>query len=112
MVPKEKLSVKGPIKSYAGVGSSGKKVHRVFCSECGSPIAHDPEAAPEIIAIKAGTLDSEIKKQLKPVCPRTMVIVPRFIIVNNLPSLGHRNLDRQQAPLLPGAPRQAFRPYA
>lgn len=39
----------------------------MFCSECGSPIAHDPDAAPEIIAIKAGTLDIEIKKNLKPV---------------------------------------------
>lgn len=49
------------------MGTSGHPVHRVFCSECGSPIAHDPDAAPEIIAIKAGTLDSEIKKTLKPV---------------------------------------------
>jgi hypothetical protein len=39
----------------------------MFCSECGSPIAHDPDAAPEIIAIKAGTLDTDIKKNLKPV---------------------------------------------
>jgi hypothetical protein len=38
----------------------------MFCSECGSPIAHDPDAAPEIIAIKAGTLDTDIKKNLKP----------------------------------------------
>lgn len=64
---KDKLTIKGPTKSWAGVGSSGKAVHRIFCSECGSPIAHDPEAAPEIIAIKGGTLDSEIKKTLKPV---------------------------------------------
>ncbi|KAI9822396.1 MAG: hypothetical protein M1827_000115 [Pycnora praestabilis] len=66
VVPKDKLTIKGPIKSYAGKGSSGHPVHRLFCSECGSPIAHDPDAAPEIIAIKAGTLDTEIKKGLKP----------------------------------------------
>ncbi|KAF9893652.1 hypothetical protein FE257_010964 [Aspergillus nanangensis] len=66
VVPKDKLTIKGPIKSYAGTGSSGKKVHRLFCSECGSPIAHDPEAAPEIIALKAGTFEREIKKNLKP----------------------------------------------
>lgn len=68
MVPKDKLTIKGPTKSWAGLGSSGKAVHRVFCSECGSPIAHDPDAAPEIIAIKAGTFDMEIKKALQPVC--------------------------------------------
>ena len=39
-----------------------------FCEECGSPIAHDPDAAPPIIALKGGSLDSEIKKTLKPVC--------------------------------------------
>ncbi|KAJ3056420.1 hypothetical protein HK097_007033 [Rhizophlyctis rosea] len=66
VVPKAKLKINGPIKSWAGKGSSGKAVHRLFCSECGSPIAHDPDAAPEIIAIKAGTLDSEIKRNLKP----------------------------------------------
>ncbi|ERS99116.1 uncharacterized protein SPSK_04622 [Sporothrix schenckii 1099-18] len=63
---KEKLKIEGPTKSWAGVGSSGKPVHRIFCSDCGSPIAHDPESAPPIIAIKAGTLDNEYKKALKP----------------------------------------------
>ncbi|KAJ5937588.1 hypothetical protein N7454_003930 [Penicillium verhagenii] len=66
VVPKAALTINGPTKSWAGKGSSGMDVHRIFCGECGSPIAHDPDAAPEIIAIKAGTLDSEIKKTLKP----------------------------------------------
>lgn len=66
VVLKDKLTVNGPIKSWAGVGSSGKAVHRIFCTECGSPIAHDPEAAPDIIAIKGGTLETETKKTLKP----------------------------------------------
>merc|ERR1712000_653325 len=52
VVPKDKLTVNGPVKKYS--------------SECGSPIAHDPDAAPEIIALKAGTFDSELKKNLKP----------------------------------------------
>ncbi len=64
---KDKVTINGPTKSWAGVGSSGKAVHRIFCSECGSPIAHDPDAAPPIIAMKAGTLDTEYKKALKPV---------------------------------------------
>lgn len=66
VVPKDKLTIKGTTKSWAGKGSSGKAVHRIFCPECGSPIAHDPEAAPEIIAIKAGTLDTATKQTLKP----------------------------------------------
>lgn len=68
VVPKDSLEIKGPVKKYTSKGSSGNDVHRIFCSECGSPIAHDPDAAPPIIALKAGTLDTEIKKNLKPVC--------------------------------------------
>jgi hypothetical protein len=79
VVPKDKLTINGPTKSWAGKGSSGKDVHRIFCSECGSPIAHDPDAAPPIIAIKAGTLDSEIKKTLKPV--RFTLFLPFFCFV-------------------------------
>lgn len=67
IVPKDVLTVNGPVKKYSSNGTSGNPVHRLFCSECGSPIAHDPDAAPPIIALKAGTLDSEIKKTLKPV---------------------------------------------
>ncbi|KAE8372810.1 Mss4-like protein [Aspergillus bertholletiae] len=66
VVPKDSLKINGPVKTYRGTGSSGKAVDRIFCSECGSPIAHDPEAAPPIIALKAGTLDVELKKNLKP----------------------------------------------
>ncbi|EAQ92352.1 hypothetical protein CHGG_00587 [Chaetomium globosum CBS 148.51] len=58
--------VSGPVKKWEGKGSSGQSVWRWFCEECGSPIAHDPDAAPPIIALKGGTLDSEIKKTLKP----------------------------------------------
>jgi len=66
VVPKDKLTINGPIKKYEGKGSSGHSVWRLFCSECGSPIAHDPDAAPEIIALKGGSLETEIKKTLKP----------------------------------------------
>lgn len=78
VVPKDKLTIKGPIKKWTGKGSSGNDVHRLFCSECGSPIAHDPDAAPEIIALKAGTFDSELKKNLKPVCVTLAVSCPDF----------------------------------
>ena len=66
VVPKSALALSGPVKKWEGKGSSGKSVWRLFCSECGSPIAHDPDAAPEIIAMKAGTLSMDIKKTLTP----------------------------------------------
>lgn len=67
VVPKDKVSVQGPLKKWKGTADSGNTVWRWFCGDCGSPIAHDPEAAP-ILAIKGGSLDTEIKKTLKPVC--------------------------------------------
>ncbi|KAL1858298.1 hypothetical protein VTK73DRAFT_7843 [Phialemonium thermophilum] len=66
VVPKDKVTIEGPLKKWGAPGSSGKTVWRLFCSECGSPIAHDPDAAPEIIALKGGTLDTELKKKLTP----------------------------------------------
>jgi hypothetical protein len=110
VVPKDKLTIKGPTKSWAGKGSSGHAVHRIFCSECGSPIAHDPDAAPEIIALKAGTLDTEIKKNLKPVC--TIRFELGYWISNNTFIVGHRDLDCQQASLLPGIPCPPLQAHA
>jgi hypothetical protein len=84
-VPKAKLTINGPVKKWTGKGSSGNDVHRLFCSECGSPIAHDPDAAPEIIALKAGTLDTEIKKTLKPVRTR-LSKAAGFYMLTSLPA--------------------------
>jgi len=66
VVLKKDLTLNGPVKSWAGKADSGNTVHRIFCSECGSPIAHDPDGAPEIIAMKAGTFTMELKRKLKP----------------------------------------------
>ncbi|KAK4104283.1 carbon-sulfur lyase-like protein [Parathielavia hyrcaniae] len=66
VVPSDKLTVKGPLKKWKGKADSGNAVWRWFCGECGSPIAHDPEGAPEIVALKGGSLATEIKKGLKP----------------------------------------------
>ncbi|KAJ6172775.1 hypothetical protein N7470_001842 [Penicillium chermesinum] len=49
VVPKDSLTINGPVKKYTSKGSSGNDVH-----------------PPPIIALKAGTLDTEIKKNLKP----------------------------------------------
>ncbi|CAI7658863.1 unnamed protein product [Penicillium pancosmium] len=67
LVPKEKLRIYGDIKRWAGTGGSGNVVYRVFCPQCGSPIAHEPNSNPAISFLKAGTLDMEIKETLRPV---------------------------------------------
>ncbi|KAK9896527.1 hypothetical protein P389DRAFT_80609 [Cystobasidium minutum MCA 4210] len=64
VAPRDKVKITGDVKDYAKPGDSGKDVHRIFCGTCGSPMAHAPDAAKDIIAIKGGILDSSIKKQL------------------------------------------------
>ncbi|KAL3474780.1 Mss4-like protein [Aspergillus californicus] len=66
LVPREKLRIKGEVKRWAGEGSSGQAVYRIFCPACGSPIAHEPDGNKVVSLLKAGTLDMEIKKKLKP----------------------------------------------
>ena len=93
------------------MGSSGNAVHRIFCSECGSPIAHDPDVAPDIIAMKAGTLDMEIKKKLKPVSAHkhSMDESSGLLLTNGI---GYRDLDRVEAAILQGELGPSFRAYA
>ncbi|KIM93277.1 hypothetical protein OIDMADRAFT_61774 [Oidiodendron maius Zn] len=64
--PKDKVSIMGPTKSFVIKGGSGLDVSRTFCSECGSGIAQSPNAAPDIIAMNGGGLESAFKKTLKP----------------------------------------------
>jgi hypothetical protein len=66
--PKDKVDIKGPATNFVSKGGSGLDVYRTFCSVCGSGIAQAPDAAPGVIAIKGGSLDREVKKNLKPVC--------------------------------------------
>jgi hypothetical protein len=51
-----KLSSKA-LKTYHDTGESGQPVLRQFCDECGSPVISDVAVMPDILFIKAGTLD-------------------------------------------------------
>ena len=56
-IPKSAMSIQGRLKTYNDRGDSGQPVLRNFCPECGSPITSDVTVMPELIFIKAGTLD-------------------------------------------------------
>ena len=56
-VPKSAISIEGPVKTFHDTGDSGQRVDRNFCPECGSPICSDVAVMPDIVFIKAGTLD-------------------------------------------------------
>lgn len=51
------LKIDGELSTYEDVGDSGQPVLRQFCGKCGSPILSDMAAVPDVLFIKAGTLD-------------------------------------------------------
>lgn len=58
VVPAPGVELTGEPARYLDRGDeSGQPVIREFCGTCGSPIRSLPAATPQIVAVKAGTLD-------------------------------------------------------
>jgi hypothetical protein len=61
-VLKDSVKVEGQtLKIFDDVGESGLPVRRQFCGNCGSPIMTRVEAMPDVVFIKAGTLEDTSK---------------------------------------------------
>jgi hypothetical protein len=56
-VAKPALSIEGTLGSFSKTGDSGKTIKRTFCPECGSSIADEASAMPDIVMLGTGTLD-------------------------------------------------------
>ncbi len=56
-LPNDAITIKGETTTYEDVGESGQIVLRKFCPKCGSPLFSDAKSAPDLLFIKAGTLD-------------------------------------------------------
>jgi hypothetical protein len=62
LVPKPAFKMtKGELKQHQVTGDSGNKVSRGFCANCGSAILTTLEAMPEMLGVKAGSLDDTSK---------------------------------------------------
>ncbi len=64
-VAKDACKVSGQLKAYTVAGKSGRKVTRKFCPECGTHVISEAEAQPDMIFIKAGTMDKDASKNMK-----------------------------------------------
>ena len=51
------IEITGETTTYADKGESGHAVLRKFCPSCGSPLFTDAQSAPQLLWVKAGTLD-------------------------------------------------------
>ena len=57
-VPKQGFELSGETKIFMDTGDSGRPVERHFCPDCGSPIMSIIEPMPDMVLIKAGTIDT------------------------------------------------------
>ena len=58
VVPADAFKItQGKPKRYSAVADSGRTLHRHFCPDCGSPLYSFREQAPQMVVVRAGTLD-------------------------------------------------------
>lgn len=75
----------GQVKGYTTVADSGRKITRQFCPECGSPLFTRAEKCPDLVFLKAGSLDEP--QRVKPGCQTwTKRAVPWAYIDTSLPA--------------------------
>ena len=57
-VPRASLKIESQtLRTFDDIGESGMPVQRLFCGNCGSPVASYSDATPDLAFIKSGTLD-------------------------------------------------------
>ena len=52
------VSLSGPLKDYRSQADSGNSMCRRFCAECGTQVASTSSGRPDLLVLRAGTLDN------------------------------------------------------
>ena len=55
--PSSALRVSGELRDLVMAADSGNMMHRRFCPSCGTHLTTGSEARPQLVAVRAGTLD-------------------------------------------------------
>lgn len=55
--PTDAVSITGELNDYISVADSGNRMHRRFCPDCGTHLFSEAEERPNMIVVRAGTLD-------------------------------------------------------
>jgi hypothetical protein len=73
-VPAPALSVTGDVKVYDSKGDTGQTTHSSFCPDCGSPLLGTADVMPDVVMIRAGTMDdsSWVKPTMEIYCDSKM----------------------------------------
>jgi hypothetical protein len=55
--PADSVTIEGALQDYVSVADSGNVMHRRFCPACGTHLFSAGEARPDLVIVRAGTLD-------------------------------------------------------
>lgn len=55
--PREDMAITGKLGRYSSIADSGNHMHRSFCPTCGVQLFSEAEERPQLIVVRAGTLD-------------------------------------------------------
>jgi hypothetical protein len=58
IIKRSTFQIEGQTTVFEDVGASGLRVGRRGCARCGSPLTTEPDAAPDIMFVKAGGIDN------------------------------------------------------
>lgn len=57
-VPAQGFELSGELATHVTVGEDhGRETRRQFCPKCGSPVISESDGIPDVVLVKAGTLD-------------------------------------------------------
>jgi len=87
------VSFTGEMREYVSTADSGNVMHRRFCPVCGTPVSAQGEARPDILVLRAGTMDDP--NAVKPDGAIWVASAPRWVCFD--PQM--RQVARQPAPL-------------
>ncbi len=94
--PAVAVTVTGEVRDYASIAESGNRMHRRFCPVCGVHLFSEAEERPEMIVVRAGTLDEAER-----------VVLQGLIWTDEAPSWAYLDPNVEHFPGQPPAPISA-----
>lgn len=92
--PTRAVTIIGELHDYASVADDGNKMHRRFCPNCGVHLFSEAEERPNMIVIRAGTLDDA-----------EQVAIEEIIWTSEAPSWAYLNPNLPHIEKQPAAPQ-------
>jgi hypothetical protein len=84
--PTNAITVEGELTDYFLIAESGNRMHRRFCPKCGTHLFSAAESRPQLVFVRAGTLDDP--QIAKPAMTIWVASAPGWACIDsNIPSV-------------------------